>query len=105
VNPIRTGGGMRGKVLEAFACGCAVVSTAMGMEGVDAVRGEHCLLAETSGDFARAVLRYLGDPGLRRQHGRAARALAEHAYDPRTVFPRLAAELEALAGDRRRQVS
>ena len=105
LNPIRSGGGMRGKVLEAFACGCAVVSTAMGMEGVEARSGEHCLVADTREEFASAVVRYLREPALRREHGRAARALVERNYDPGQVFPRLEAAFSELIEQRRRSVA
>jgi glycosyltransferase involved in cell wall biosynthesis len=88
VNPIRTGGGMRGKVLEAFACGRPVVSTPMGMEGIDAEPGRHHLEAEEPRAFASAIVRYLMDAGLRRAHGQAARNLVERLYDPAVVFAR-----------------
>ena len=101
VNPMRTGGGMRGKVLEAFACGGAVVSTSMGMEGVDARDGEHGQIADEPEGFAAAVMRYLADPALRARHGAAARALVERAYDPRVVFPRVEDEYAAAVASRR----
>jgi glycosyltransferase involved in cell wall biosynthesis len=105
VNPIRSGGGMRGKILEAFACGCAVVSTGMGMEGVDARSGEHCLVADAAEELAAAVVRYLREPALRREHGRAARALVERNYDPGRVFPRLEAAFAEAIEQRRRSVA
>ncbi len=89
VNPIRTGGGMRGKVLEAFACGRPVVSTPMGMEGIDADPDRHHLEADEPRAFASAVVRYLNDSDLRRAHGRAARDLVDRLYDPSVVFARL----------------
>lgn len=98
-NPIRSGGGMRGKVLEAFSCGRPVVSTTMGMEGVAGVDGEHHLIGDDAETFAAQVKRYLGDRELRRRHGRAARALTERLYDAGVVFRRLEREYEAcLAG-------
>lgn len=89
INPIRTGGGMRGKVLEAFSCGRPVVSTPMGMEGIDAEPGRHHLEANDPMDFSGAVVRYLSDADLRRAHGRAARELVDRLYDPSVVFTRL----------------
>jgi glycosyltransferase involved in cell wall biosynthesis len=89
VNPILSGGGMRGKVLESFSCGLPVVSTRMGMEGVEADEELHYLEADHPRDFARQIGRYLATPGMRRGHGMAARELAEKDYDVGGVFARL----------------
>ncbi len=102
VNPVRTGGGMRGKVLEAFACARAVVSTSLGMEGIDAVPETHFSLADNPGQFAAAIVRYLESPGLRAAHGAAARRLAEERYDPAVVFARLEAEWRRALSERDR---
>ena len=104
VNPIRSGGGMRGKVLEAFACQLAVVSTPMGMEGIAAESGRHCLLASRDEEFTEAVVRYLGDANLRRAHGAAARCLVEELYTPPAVFSRLEADFEAALAARRQTI-
>jgi polysaccharide biosynthesis protein PslH len=89
INPIRSGGGMRGKVLEAFACERAVVSTTMGLEGIAARSGVHCQVADDAADFAAAVVGYLRDPGRRAAHGAAARQVVEQHYRPEAVFSRL----------------
>lgn len=101
INPIRSGGGMRGKVLEAFASGRAVVSTSMGMEGIDAADGSHCLVADSAQAFAESVVRYLRSGGLREEHGRRARARVTTQYHAPLVFSRL--ERDYLAAVERRQ--
>lgn len=63
--PIRSGGGTRLKILEYFAAGVPVVSTAKGAEGLGAEDGKHLLLAETAEEMAGAALRLAGDPALR----------------------------------------
>lgn len=83
VVPLRVGGGTRLKILEAFAQGRPVVSTALGMEGIDAIPGEHYLSAETPEAFVRAIRRLSDDPGL---HARLAReafgfVTANHSVD------------------------
>lgn len=89
---------MRGKVLEAFACGRPVVSTPMGMEGIDAQPDRHHLEAQEPGPFSSAVVRYLKDADLRRTHGQAARELVERLYDPSVVFARFEGDaLEAVS--------
>ena len=60
--PIRTGGGTRLKILEAFALRTPVVATSKAAEGIKAENGTHFLRADTSEDFARSVLHLLRQP-------------------------------------------
>lgn len=80
VIPLRVGSGTRLKAFEAMALGRPVVSTALGMEGLDVVAGTHFLPAETAPDFAAAILRLLNQPDLRRDLTAAARALLEERF-------------------------
>jgi sugar transferase (PEP-CTERM/EpsH1 system associated) len=80
VVPLRVGGGTRLKILEALACGRAVVSTSLGCEGIDVTPGDDILVADTPADFAAAVLRCLRDPALRARLGARGRALVERRY-------------------------
>lgn len=72
VVPLRSGGGTRIKILEAFAQGRPVVTTTIGIEGIDARPDEDHLLADTAADFIRQCLRLADDPALRA--GLASRA-------------------------------
>lgn len=74
--PIRLGGGMRVKVLEALAAGKAVVATPLAAAGLDLVAGEQLEIASTEDEFRRALSRLLGDERARRELGRRARAWA-----------------------------
>lgn len=79
VAPLRSGGGMRVKVLEALAAGKAVVASPLAVAGLDVVDGEHVLLAESDDDFAAAIAGILDDPEGRSRLARNARAWAvEH---------------------------
>jgi glycosyltransferase involved in cell wall biosynthesis len=80
VVPLRVGGGSRLKILEAFASGKAVVSTAVGVEGIEAVDGQHLLVADDPAGFAGAVERLLREPSLRERIGAAGRQLVEARY-------------------------
>jgi glycosyltransferase involved in cell wall biosynthesis len=92
VVPMRIGGGVRLKLLEALALEAPVVSTSMGAEGVLGLQdGEHCLLADQPEHFAAAVLRLLDDRELARWLGAAGRALVQAHYDWTTIVPRLEA--------------
>jgi glycosyltransferase involved in cell wall biosynthesis len=98
--PLRTGGGMRMKVLQALAAGKAVVTTSRGTEGFNCFEEPPPLLVADDGeDFAAAVAELLADPGRRHELGRQARAFAESHYGPAAWAARLeAAYAEARQG-------
>jgi glycosyltransferase involved in cell wall biosynthesis len=79
--PVRLGGGIRGKIMEAWAMGCAVVSTSLGCEGTQARDGVQALIADTPEAFAAAVLRLLEDEPMRRALGEAGRWHVEQHFD------------------------
>jgi len=55
VVPLLSGGGMRAKILEGMAVGKVVVSTRLGMEGIDATDREECLLADSPEAWLDAI--------------------------------------------------
>lgn len=81
VAPLRLGGGMRVKVLEALAAGKAVVASPLAAQGLTTRDGEQLLIADADEQFADAITRVLDDPGLRAALGRGARSWAEQALD------------------------
>ncbi len=91
VVPLRVGGGTRLKLFEALAMGKAVVSTAVGAEGLPLTSGAHFIQADAPADFARAVLSLLRDPGQRKMLGAAGRRLVEERYS----WPVVARQFEA----------
>ena len=64
VLPIFAGGGTRIKAIEAFAHHCPLVSTSVGVEGLDIVDGTHAILAENADDLAASCVRILQSPAL-----------------------------------------
>jgi glycosyltransferase involved in cell wall biosynthesis len=80
VIPLRVGSGTRLKAFEAMALGRPVVSTALGMEGLDVAAGTHFLAAETGSDFAAAILRLLSESRLRQDLAGAARQVLEERF-------------------------
>jgi polysaccharide biosynthesis protein PslH len=76
VVPILSGGGTRLKILEAAACGQAIVSTRLGAEGLPFRDGDHLLIADSPADFAAAVVALLRNTERRAQLGSRARAVA-----------------------------
>lgn len=82
--PLAAGGGTRLKILEAFAAGLPVVSTPIGAEGIDAVDGEHLVIAPLE-QFASALVAVLRDPARSASLAARARLLVREHYDWSTV--------------------
>ena len=78
VAPIRIGGSMRMKVLEALGAGKALVATPRAAEGVEAVAGEHYLLATEEDELVDALVGLLLDRERRGRLAESARTWAEH---------------------------
>lgn len=90
--PLRVGSGTRIKAFEAMALGCPVVSTTIGVEGLEVEPGRHYLAADTAESFATAVVNLLRDAPLRTRIAHSARKLVEDHYSFRGV----AATFEAI---------
>lgn len=85
VIPLRVGGGTRIKAFEAMAMGLPVVSTTIGIEGLDVDHGTHFLRADGAEALADATLRLLADDALRLKLSRAARSLVEDRFGHRVA--------------------
>lgn len=80
VVPLRYGGGTRLKILESFAYGVPVASTAIGCEGLAVTPGLDILVADDPGELTRACVSLLCDPARAAAVGAAGRALYERRY-------------------------
>lgn len=78
--PLRVGGGTRIKAFEAMAMGCPVVSTTLGVEGLDVVDGEHLLQRDDAAAHAAAIVTLLRDLPQRQRLSQSARALVEQHF-------------------------
>jgi glycosyltransferase involved in cell wall biosynthesis len=90
VIPLRIGGGTRLKVFEAMAMGCPVVSTPVGVEGLPLQEGRHYIEAESSIDFAAALVRLLKEKKLGEYISKEARQYVQENFS----FKRSAEEFE-----------
>ena len=61
VAPLRYGAGVKGKIYSAFGAGVPVVSTTIGVEGMNLTEGVHALIADEPAAFADAVLALASD--------------------------------------------
>jgi len=86
VVPVRAGGGMRVRILEAFAYAMPVITTTIGLEGIKAVSDQDVLVADSAADFAESVEKLLQDEVLQEQLSINGRKLAETHYDWQVVL-------------------
>jgi len=80
VVPLRIGSGTRLKILEAAAMAKPIVSTNLGAEGLEFLKGDEILLEDDPSAFAGAVVKLLKAPADRKHLGQAARKRAEKQY-------------------------
>lgn len=80
VTPMRHGAGLQNKVLEAMALARPVVTTSIAREGIDAVDGEHLVVADGTDTFADETTSLLDSHADRRRLGTNARDLVTSRY-------------------------
>ena len=78
--PLRSGSGMRVKILNAMAMALPVVSTTVGAEGIAATHKKDILVADTSDAFAQECVKLLRDPAYAAGIAAAGRKLVEEYY-------------------------
>ncbi|PKP87585.1 MAG: glycosyl transferase family 1 [Alphaproteobacteria bacterium HGW-Alphaproteobacteria-17] len=85
VAPLLLARGVQNKLLEAMAMARPVVASAAAAEGIDAVAGEHLLVAEGAEAMADAVGALFNDRAAAASMGQAARArmIARYGWDAR----------------------
>ena len=87
VAPLLLARGVQNKLLEAMAMARPVAASAAAATGIDAVPGEHLLVADGTDAMAEAVCQLFDDRAAAAAMGRAARArmIARYGWDARMV--------------------
>ncbi len=89
VVPLLSGGGMRAKILEGMAVGKVVLSTRLGIEGIDAEDRRECLLAEQPQEWLEAMRWCYSEGANLGALGARARVFCEQHFDNEAVARRL----------------
>jgi len=89
VVPLFSGSGIRIKIVEAMAAGKAIITTAIGAEGINYENGQHLLIAKDAGSFSDAILRLYNDKALRDSLGINARKLIAKEHDNNKLMQKL----------------
>ena len=86
--PILSGSGMRMKILEAAAMGLPIITTTVGVEGLDFENEKSCLIADTPQDFASALCHVMGCEQLRKELTSNARVVYNGKYSVKATSER-----------------
>ncbi len=100
VVPLKIARGVQNKLLEAMACGKAIVASPEAAAGLRVVHEEQLLLAESATEFATAVIEAIRNENLREQLGEQARRFVEQEHDWQPLLQKLIDLLESV-GQRR----
>lgn len=102
--PLAIARGTQNKILEAMAMGVPVVTSTIAANGVDAVKDEHFLVADSAENCAQSVLKVMQDPGYRRQLSSAGIARVKSRHDWSSAMTRFSEILQqAVLNFQRRQ--
>jgi len=96
VIPLKSGGGMRVKLVEALALQKPVVSTPLGANGVSIKDGKNILIARQPKEFAQAILALAEGNGKASELGIQGRKLVEKEYDSEKLSEKLMGFLKML---------
>ncbi len=92
VAPLRFGGGIKGKVIEALRHGVPCVTTSAGAQGLDAC--EALAVCDAADDFTQRILELIGDDAEWRRRALAGQAFVHAHYTPDAQWQAFARELD-----------
>jgi glycosyltransferase involved in cell wall biosynthesis len=78
--PLKTGSGMRIKILNALAMEKAIVSTSIGCEGIEVTNGKNIYIADDKKEFAKKVIFLLNNKNERDRRGKEGLKLVKEKY-------------------------
>lgn len=94
--PLLSGSGIRVKILEGMALGRVVVTTSVGMEGIDARNSKEIMIADSAEAFIDCLSTCVRHQKRLQKIGKQARRLIEEEFDNVEIATRLAAKYQKL---------
>lgn len=85
VVPIKSGSGMRIKIIEGMAMGKTIISTSIGAEGINCTHNKDILIANTSTEFINAITKCLSNTEFTNLIAKNAQELIQNEYSNETI--------------------
>lgn len=94
--PLRSGAGVRIKILEAMAMGKTIISTSMALEGIEAIHEKHVMIADTPEDFQACIHRCFQDEEFAIRLGENAKEFVLLNFNRQRIYHHLLQQLKKL---------
>jgi glycosyltransferase involved in cell wall biosynthesis len=85
ITPIKGGGGTRIKILEAMAAGLPVISTSIGVAGLNVTDGKNVFIADTTEDFVKKATLLLQSRELAENIGKSGQEHVKKYFDWKSI--------------------
>jgi polysaccharide biosynthesis protein PslH len=89
LHPHNGASGIQNKLLEAMACGCAVVTTPTGIQGIPAIEGRDLLIGKNNEELISHTINILKNKELFNSLSRNARILMEKNFSWNKIFEQI----------------
>jgi len=89
LSPLLAGSGVRVKIIEGMALGKVIISSSVGIEGIECSFGKDALVANTPEEFCGAVKQLIQNPEFTKELAHNARAFALANYDIQKIVEKL----------------
>ncbi|MBI5325080.1 MAG: glycosyltransferase [Ignavibacteriae bacterium] len=89
VVPLKYASGTRVKILEAMALGKIIITSSIGVEGINATHEENIFIANTPEEFFMVIDKYLNDEATKKKISGNAVKFVEENYDNEKIIDRL----------------
>ncbi|MBM2816864.1 MAG: hypothetical protein HW421_3626 [Ignavibacteria bacterium] len=96
LHPHWGGSGIQNKLLEAMACGCPVVTTPTGLQGISAKDGEEVLLGEMSAELAQRTIEALQNIVLAEKISLNCRRYIVNSHSWQKIYSKMDLLIESL---------
>lgn len=96
VVPLFSGSGMRVKIIEGMALGKCIISTSIGMEGINVAHKHEIFVANTTKEFVDVINDIFNNPIRQNQVGKNAQRFVQKTYDYKKIAQDLISKYKTL---------